>query len=396
MKKKLLMLLFVVTFFTTGAVSASAVENGIVKVGLRYGSSALFSANLENAIGEGYEFGWFDEDREFVSIGETEEIAISMTAAGTIYMNSSGTYSPDEPSGQSKVLGEWHIQVEGFEDFWEAQDFAWEYDGYPAYIDGEYVVRMGFFDSKSEAREELEDLDFLEEEPEQESEEEEPAEEEPVEEDTAQDPQVETYSRSHDENLSYTVAKSSSTGILVTVTRTTDVLFEFDCSGIYDFGVLPMEERGEDGTATWFKGYKYPGGFSYPRVTGGSLHVINVVDLEEYVKGVIPYEMSGSWPIEALKAQVKEELYQQLYPELRAVLYKDLHDDLKKEIWDELYVSLSDYINGNFKKEIYELLEGKLSKELYERLYQALYEGLYNALYVPMVEEEEEEFVPLI
>ena len=323
MKKKLLMLLFVVTFFATGAVSASAVENGIVKVGLRYGSSALFSANLENAIGEGYEFGWFDEDREFVSIGETEEIAISMTAAGTIYMNSSGTYSPDEPSGQSKVLGEWHIQVEGFEDFWEAQDFAWEYDGYPAYIDGEYVVRMGFFDSKSEAREELEDLDFLEEEPEEESEEEEPAEEEPVEdesvedepvedepaedepveEDTAQDPQVETYSRSHDEDLSYTVAKSSSTGILVTVTRTTDVLFEFDCSGIYDFGVLPMEERGEDGTATWFKGYKYPGGFSYPRVTGGSLHVINVVDLEEYVKGVIPYEMSGSWPIEALKAQ---------------------------------------------------------------------------------------------
>ena len=99
---------------------------------------------------------------------------------------------------------------------------------------------------------------------------------------------------------------------------------------------------------------------------------------------------------EALKAQVKEELYQQLYPELRAVLYKDLHDDLKKEIWDELYVSLSDYINGNFKKEIYELLEGKLSEDLYARLYKALYEGLYNALYVEPEEEEEEEFVPLI
>lgn len=99
---------------------------------------------------------------------------------------------------------------------------------------------------------------------------------------------------------------------------------------------------------------------------------------------------------EALKAQVKEELYQQLYPELRAALYKDLHNDLKKEIWDELYVSLSDYINGNFKKEIYELLEGKLSEDLYARLYKALYEGLYNALYVEPVEEEEEEFVPLI
>lgn len=270
MKKKLIMLLFVVTFFTFGAVNASAVENDMVKVGLRYGSSALFSANLENAIGEGYEFGWFDEDREFTAIGETDEIAISMTAAGTIYMNSSGIYSAEEPSGKSKVMGQWHIQVEGFEDFEEAQDFAWDYDGYPAYIDGEYVVRIGCFESKSEAQEELE---------------------------------VATYSRSSMDHLDYSIVKSSSTGVIVTVTKTTDILFEFDCSGIYDFGVLPIpEERGEE-TSTWFKGYKYPGGFSYPRVTGGDLNVINVVDLEEYVKGVIPYEMSGSWPIEALKAQ---------------------------------------------------------------------------------------------
>lgn len=99
---------------------------------------------------------------------------------------------------------------------------------------------------------------------------------------------------------------------------------------------------------------------------------------------------------EALKVQVKEELYQQLYPELKAALYKDLHDDLKKEIWDELYVSLSDYINGNFKKEIYELLEGRLSEELYAKLFKALYEGLYNALYVEPEPEVEEEFVPLI
>lgn len=309
MKKKLITLLFVVTLFTLSAASASAVENDIVKVGLKYGSSALFSANLENAIGEGYEFGWFDEDREFTAIGETDEIAISMTAAGTIYMNSSGTYSADEPSGKSTLLGPWHIQVEGFEDFEQAQDFAWEYDGYPAYIDEEYVVRIGCFESKSEAQEVLDALDFLSEEPEYEEEEpteEEAAEEElPADEETPAEEELEVaaYSLSYVEDLDYTVAKSSSTGILVTVTRTTDILFEFDCSGIYDFGVLPMEEKGEDGTSTWFKGYKYPGGFSYPRVTGGNLNVINVVDLEDYVKGVIPYEMSGSWPLEALKAQ---------------------------------------------------------------------------------------------
>ena len=31
--------------------------------------------------------------------------------------------------------------------------------------------------------------------------------------------------------------------------------------------------------------------------------VINAVELEDYVKGVVPYEMSASWPYEALRAQ---------------------------------------------------------------------------------------------
>ena len=99
---------------------------------------------------------------------------------------------------------------------------------------------------------------------------------------------------------------------------------------------------------------------------------------------------------EALKLQVKEEVYEKVYPQLKEELYKELHEQLKKEIWDELYSSLSDYINGNFRKEIYDLLEGKLSEELYEKLYKTLYDGLYNALFVPAPVEEEEEFLPLI
>lgn len=321
MKKKLIMMLFVVTFFTMTAASASAVVNDTLLVGLRYGSTALFSANLENAIGEGYEFGYFDEDRDFVYLGETDEITISMTAAGTIYMNSSGTYSADEPDGKSTVMGKWHIQLEGFEDFDEAQEAAWAYDGYPAYIDGEYVVRIGCFESKDDALEEIEFLDFLQEEEEENVEETEetpteetPAEEIPTEEEditTEEIPAEETpedtpAAASYAKRSSvpdYSVVRSSDTGVIVTITKTTDILFEFDCSGIYDFGVLPMEEKGEDGTSTWFKGYKYAGGFSYPRVTGGDLYVLNVVDVEDYVKGVIPYEMNGNWPIEALKAQ---------------------------------------------------------------------------------------------
>ena len=85
------------------------------------------------------------------------------------------------------------------------------------------------------------------------------------------------------------------------MTKTDTVLFEFDCQGSRSFAILP---DGQGQTAeTWFRFYKYRGGFEYPRVTGGKLSVINVVDLEDYVKGVIPYEMSGTWPAEALAAQ---------------------------------------------------------------------------------------------
>lgn len=58
-----------------------------------------------------------------------------------------------------------------------------------------------------------------------------------------------------------------------------------------------------NGTLTWFKGYKWYGDFVYRQASGGSISVINYVGLEDYVKGVLPYEMSASWSIEALKAQ---------------------------------------------------------------------------------------------
>lgn len=36
---------------------------------------------------------------------------------------------------------------------------------------------------------------------------------------------------------------------------------------------------------------------------GDSMHIVNVVDLESYLRGVVPAEMQASWPMDALKAQ---------------------------------------------------------------------------------------------
>ena len=235
MKKKLFALLLVVTFFAQGIFSASAARAPeTIKVGLRYGGSALFSANLENEVGEGYEFGYYDSDRDFEAFGWTDETVISMTAADTIYMNSSGTYSSSEPDGSYEELGPWRVQVDGFDDYDEAAEYAFENDGWPAWIDFEFVARFGCFESRHDAE------DFA------------------------------------DELGEGDAVKVTDTGIVVTVTRTDEVIFEFDAAGEEHLGVLPA--GGDEDAETWFKGYKYRGGFEYRRFEGGSLSVINVVD----------------------------------------------------------------------------------------------------------------------
>ena len=101
--------------------------------------------------------------------------------------------------------------------------------------------------------------------------------------------------------------------------------------------------------------------------------------------------------LEALKAQIMAELHERLAKELYERLYKELREKLYGELKERLGRELTDYLNGKLKDDLHDALAGELSPELYDKLYKALYESLYNALYVPKeVEEEEEEFMPLI
>ncbi len=93
-------------------------------------------------------------------------------------------------------------------------------------------------------------------------------------------------------NQKLTIAPSGS-GIVVKDTDTGAVLYQTNAP------ILVVQPQGD---FTWFQKYKYRGSFVYQMV-GGKLTVINEVPLEEYIKGVIPYEMSPSWHREALKAQ---------------------------------------------------------------------------------------------
>ena len=261
---------FLCTFFlcmltaVTLTVSARAAEDTL-RVGLNYGGSALYSANLQNFQGSGYYLGWFDESTgDFVQAGYLEEEKISMTADGTIYI-SGGSYYASRPGRVDATAGGYHFQLdEFFPTFEEARRTAERIgDAFPALINNQYRVRAGSFTSREEA-----------------------------------EAAAATYA-----TYGYTgaVSSPSATAVTVTVTTTSTILFQFDCSGAKSLGVVP--DGGGGKALTWFRGYKWYGGFEYRRSTGGNLNVINVVDVDDYVKGVLPYEMSPAWPLEALKAQ---------------------------------------------------------------------------------------------
>lgn len=62
-----------------------------------------------------------------------------------------------------------------------------------------------------------------------------------------------------------------------------------------------LELLPEDGVVR-HDGRAYRGGLRIEAHEGG-LRVLNLVDLEAYLRGVVPSEMQASWPLEALKAQ---------------------------------------------------------------------------------------------
>ena len=234
----------------------------MVRVGLAYGSGALVNANLENntGYGSGYRMGYFDDNLDFVELAWTDEDETQITMVKTQNTWVNGTsYSNSDNGGD--VIGCYHVLVEsGYRSYEQAAADAQEYrDGFVAWIDGDYQVRAGSYTSRQEA------------------------------EDAAQ-------------SLGGTVAGTSSYAVNVTRTGTAEILFQVDGGADLALGVMP-DVTGADTVRTWFKGYRYYGGFRYERIGGGDLTVVNIVDLETYIKGVVPYEMSSSWPLEALKVQ---------------------------------------------------------------------------------------------
>lgn len=258
---------------------AASDTSQIVRVGLYYGSGALVSANLDNVDGKGsgYRFGYFDGNNQFVQVAYTAKEQISMLKSTNLYLSSSGNYSETASASDQGVVGCYHLKLsQSYSDFDSAQAVAQQLSkGFVAWINGTYEVRWGSFVSSDEAKSALPDFQS----------------------------ELSALGSAQDQIDSASVCWTSKYAVTVTEMKTTKILFQFDGeSSDLSLGVMP-DITGAADVQTWFKNYKYHGGFRYQRINGGNITVVNFVPLETYVKGVIPYEMSGSWPLEALKAQ---------------------------------------------------------------------------------------------
>ena len=254
-----------------------------VRVGLFYGSSALSEARLENAVGSGYQFGYYDSDRVFHAVGSTAETLIAMV--------------PDlNVSVSAGTIGRYHIRLsQTYTSFDAAKSAADAKGGFPAYYNGTYYAMIGSYETQEAAQSALSAGGY-----------------------------------------GGTVYTGTDRCVTVTKADTTQILFEFDCGSTYSLAVAPVSDSGK--AVTWCKGDQYYGDFQYTRLTSGVLTVVNFVGLEDYVKGVVPNEMSASWPLEALKAQA---VCARTYVAANQNKYRQYGFDMTNDTYCQFYCGLN-------------------------------------------------------
>jgi len=84
----------------------------------------------------------------------------------------------------------------------------------------------------------------------------------------------------------------------------------------------------------------YPGGLEIHLLEDGNLELISVVPLEEYLRGVVPFEIGSTVPMEALKAQAVAARSETIHA-LRTRKYAGEHYDLCSDIMCQVYGGLT-------------------------------------------------------
>ncbi len=237
-------------------------------IGLSYDKSAVEEAFFENAGGHGFRFGFFDDQRVFQPVSETDAAELIIRLERNWYLLLDQIFSSEQ----------------------EARALAERYAGRVVNLDGELRVLVGPFQN-------VEEVDYT----------------------------IRWYALSGQAWRESCLAVYDGAGHFIDLYAKADE--------------LALEAVSAGKARTNYDGEQYYGAFLLRRTEDERLTVINAVGLEDYVKGVIPYEMSSSWPVEALKAQaVCARTYAAWNLNAYAEDYGfDLTDDTESQVYRGLY-----------------------------------------------------------
>ncbi len=246
--------------FDQGSHATLEETNRILKVGLQYGS--VKDQNVIFYSEKGYRFGVFNGD-SFQTILDLSGIQNVTLIKNGLSDNESVITTPG--SSTASIIGKYHVQVGGVQPSYDAcllvldKVRTVDANAYPAY-DGGWRVYTGAYFSEAEQSQKILAL-------------------------TSASAPFEISKAP----MNYNAMMLVSDGQVKVLFSTLEL----------DFGIKSSVDEG----VVSFNKYKYRGGLVVKRYKDSDPTVINYLPLEQYLYGVVPYEISPKWHIEAQKAQ---------------------------------------------------------------------------------------------
>lgn len=247
-----------------------------IACGLMYGNGV--TVGFETTTTNGFVIGSanISDIRSYEAFWSTPVTKVSITSDANL-SKTAMTYSITE--GNDVVIGGYHAELPVYYnsipevELWimtyaSALESAGYY-AFPAYINGMFRIRIGHFASEETAAE-----------------------------------AIAAISEAID-GQSLNVAAPSAYGVSLVNPVTDEILFEYSNGDRYYLGLAPIQSGSTEAYIKTPANNIYGGVFCYGRYKTGStdgVTVINLLPLEEYIMGVLPWEISSSWPMEIQKA----------------------------------------------------------------------------------------------
>ena len=262
--------------FNSYSFSSNQKSEKYIACGLMYGNGV--TVGFETSTTTGFIIGsaHIADSRSFDPLWSTNVTRVSVTS-DTNLSKSAMTYSIS--TGSNVAIGGYHLELGYFYNTIEEAEYwisaynpylsSIGYYAFPAYINGFFRVRIGQFASEASASSAMEAVS----------------------------------SAIGGQTLG--IAAPSPYGVSMVNPLTDEILFEYSNGDRYYLGLTPIQKGSNEVYTKTPANNIYSGVFCYGRYKIGTVDgvtVINLLHLEEYIKGVLPWEISSAWPMEVQKA----------------------------------------------------------------------------------------------